>query len=158
MRLRHLARTTNAAAGEIVRDVMNAIHPDAVATMTSEANLKKQVQYARQVRGIQAHERPTHKNGWAVPDDLQNFVEDGGRFLQWDSGEDDPDRIQIYASDDSIRRLHTIEHFYSDGVMRNIPIFEQLYSIHGKLVRFKISFFYFFESILKVSVSRYFFL
>ena len=135
MQLKHLARTTRAPAGEIVQDVINAMNPDAVATFSSEANLKKMVQYARRVVGVQAHNRPTHKNGWVVPEDLRVFLEDGGHFLQWDSGENDVDRILLFASDDSISRLHTIEHFYSDGVMRNIPIFEQLYSLHGKLVR-----------------------
>ena len=141
MRLKHLATTTDRPAGEIVTEVMNAIHPDAVATMTSEANLRKQVQYARRARGMQQREIPRQKNGWEVPEDLRTFLEDGSRFLQWDSGENDPDRIQIFASDDSIRRLHTVEHFYSDGVMRNIPIFHQLYSIHGKVVSFTFSIF-----------------
>ena len=57
-------------------------------------------------------------------------------ILQWDSGEQDPDRILMFASDECLRQIHTVIHFYSDGCMRNIPVmFYQLYSIHGKLVR-----------------------
>ena len=54
--------------------------------------------------------------------------------LQWDSGENDPDRILIFGSDEYFRRLHLVDHFFSDGIMNNIPIFDQLYSIHGKIV------------------------
>ena len=92
MRLRNLARTTDRPAGDIVTEVMNAMHPDAVATMTAVANLKKQVQRLRRALGIPRREVPRHKNGWDVPEDLRSFTEDGGRFLQWDSGEHDPNR------------------------------------------------------------------
>ena len=61
--------------------------------------------------------------------------------LQWDSGENDPDRILIFGSDEYFRRLHLVDHFFSDGIMNNIPIFDQLYSIHGKIVSL---FFYFY--------------
>ena len=134
MRIKELARTTTRTPFDIVTEVLNGIPADAVATMTSLDLLKKMVQYTRNRGGIQRQGIPQTKNGWEVPQDLQTFLEDGGRFLQWDSGENDPDRIQIYASDASLLRLHTVEHFYSDGCMRDIPIFYQLYSIHGKLV------------------------
>ena len=45
------------------------------------------VQHLRRARGIQHIEVPRHKNGWEVPEELRSFLEDGGRFLQWDSGE-----------------------------------------------------------------------
>ena len=92
MRIKYLARTTDRPAGDIVTEVVNAIHPDAVATMTSVHNLKRKVQHLRRGRGIQNLEVPRHKNGWEVPEELRSFLEDGGRFLQWDSGENDPNR------------------------------------------------------------------
>ena len=82
MRLRHLARTTDRPSGDIVRDVINEIHPDAVATMTPVNLLKKQVQNLRKRNGIQRPGVPQVKNGWEVPNDLQFFLQDGGRFLQ----------------------------------------------------------------------------
>ena len=82
LRLKHLARTTTMSPHEIITDVLNGMHRDAVATMTAEHLLKKKIQYARNRAGIQRPNRPTTKNGWTVPQDLETFVEDGGRFLQ----------------------------------------------------------------------------
>ena len=138
MRLKHLARTTQRPAGDIVVEVMNAMPPDAVATMTSVELLKKKVQYLRQQAGVGRGRVPNHRNGWEVPQDLRSFVENGERFLQWDSGPDDPNRILIFASDASILRLHTVEHFFSDGYMGGVPLFQQMYSIHGKMVSLSI--------------------
>ena len=134
MRIKELARTTTRTPFDIVTEVLNAMPADAVATMTSIDLLKKQVQSVRNRGGIQRQAVPQTKTGWEVPQDLQTFLEDAGRFLQWDSGQNDPNRILIFASNASILRLHTVNHFYSDGCMRDIPIYYQMYSIHGKLV------------------------
>ena len=67
---------------EIITDIINGMNRDAVATMTSIDLLKKKINYVRKQAGIQRGERPTTKNGWSVPQDLETFVEDGGRFLK----------------------------------------------------------------------------
>ena len=136
MRIKQLARTTARTPFDIVTEVLNGMPADAVGTMASIDLLKKQVQYARNREGIQLYRNPPRDRatGWEVPQELQTFLEDGNAFLQWDSGVDDPNRILIFASNASIMRLHTVEHFYSDGCMRDIPLFYQLYSLHGKLV------------------------
>lgn len=134
MRLKHLARTTDRDPAEIVMEVINDMPPDAVATMTSVQNLKKKVQYIRRVAGGRGRV-PTQRNGWEVPQELWTIVQTGERFLQWDSGVDDPNRILIFGSNQCIGRLHTIEHFFSDGYMGYKPrFFSQLYTIHGKTV------------------------
>ena len=136
MQIKHLARTTNRNPGDIVTEVLNAMDRDALVTMTSVETLKRQIRDIRHREGGHHGPIPQHKNGWEVPADLQTFVEDGGRFLQWDSGQDDPDRILMFASDEMIRNLHATDHFFSDGVMSKKPrMFHQLYSIHGKMVR-----------------------
>ena len=67
---------------EIITDIINGMNRDAVATMTSVDLLKKKINYVRKQAGIQRGERPTTKNGWSVPQDLETFVEDGGSFLK----------------------------------------------------------------------------
>ena len=145
MRIKHLARTTTRTPFDIVTEVTNGMPADAIGTMTPLDLLKKKVQRVRNQAGVQRRRNPPHATGWEVPQDLQTFLEDGSLCLQWDSGENDPDRILLYASNASLLRLHTVEHFYSDGCMRDIPLFYQLYSLHGKIVS------YFYSQCLKIT-------
>ena len=124
---------TEANAGAVVRAATNGLPEMVAATMPSETAMKKTVQYARKKAGIDIPGAPQTINGWDVPQNLQ-FLEDGSRFLQWDSGRDDPERILIFATDAMIRRLKDWRHFFSDGVFKNIPVFEQLYSVHVEMV------------------------
>ena len=102
--------------------------------MPNEKALKKRVQYARKKAGVAMPAAPIEGiNGWEVPQNLQ-VLPDGTRFLQWDSGINDPERILIFGTDAMIQRIKNWRHFFSDGVFKNIPLFQQLYSVHVEMV------------------------
>ncbi|KAE8738585.1 hypothetical protein FOCC_FOCC015931 [Frankliniella occidentalis] len=77
------------------------------------------------------------------PQELQDIVLDfpftttrrGTRFLLFDSRPGDPDRVVIFAAEESLKVLFVSEIVFSDGTFKTVPDqFGQLYTIHG-LVR-----------------------
>lgn len=64
--------------------------------------------------------------------DPYNKTLEGERFLLYDSGVEDEDRLIIYATDDDLRRLCASEVVYCDGTFKCAPrLFKQLFTIHA---------------------------
>lgn len=56
----------------------------------------------------------------------------GEKFLQFDSGAGDPNRLLIFTTNAALLLLSTSEIFLADGTFKTVPtIFFQLYTIHG---------------------------
>ena len=104
--------------------------------MPNERAMKKVCHRARQAEGIDiAGPVPRAPFGWEIPAELQVF-EDGTRFVLHDSGVNDPQRIIILGSERALHQLGTCDHFFSDGTFTDIPLFQQLYIVHGVVVIF----------------------
>ena len=62
----------------------------------------------------------------------------GNRFLLFDSGVGDVNRLIIFATNDAIRLLATNPHWFMDGTFKVCPeIFFQIYTIHA-LINYQI--------------------
>ena len=58
----------------------------------------------------------------------------GEKFLYYDSGSDDPERLLIFAKPSNLGVLEDSERWYCDGTFSTSPdIFYQLYTIHGEV-------------------------
>ena len=103
--------------------------------MPSERNQKKNVHYVRKKNGLGQEPAPNTVDGWEVPQNIQSFPDNTG-FMQWDSVIDEPDlpRILMFSTDQMVERAGRCRHFFSDGKFSDIPVFEQLYTVHGELV------------------------
>ena len=93
----------------------------------------------RQVNRWQNEERPP------LPGDLRNIVivppydknAKNERFLLYDSGVEDEDRLLIFASDWAIEKLCHCDMMFCDGTFKTVPEqFAQLFTIHGKYRNF----------------------
>ena len=123
-------------AGEVVRQVTNGLPEEIGGTLGNARSLKKIVHRARRFGGERVPKNPELITGWEVPENLQ-VLQDGSRFLQWDSGMNDPHRILIFATDAMIERMGRTRNYFSDGCFSDMPRqFKQLYSIHGIVVCF----------------------
>ena len=132
--MNHLARTTNMDAGDIHQSATNNLPQIVSATMPGPKLCKKMVQRARKrAAGENLGKAPKQLTGWAVPAVLTELPNDGGNFLLWDSGEDDPERILIFGTPAMVERLRDVHEFYSDGTFPKC-VFFQLYSIHAPVV------------------------
>ena len=104
--------------------------------MPSQRNMKKVVYRARQAANVDGQRAPPdRKTGWAFPPEME-FFPDGSRFLLHDSGENDPQRFIIMGSPAALQKFGSEAHFFSDGMFRQVPVFQQLYSIHVDYVRY----------------------
>ena len=120
-------------AGDVVAAVTNNLPRDVGATMPTLRAMKQKVHRARAAAGINPHAPPDSINGWEVPDELA-FFEDGTRCKLYDSGADDPERFIIFGSDMALEQLGVAINFFSDGTFKEVPQFQQLYSIHSLVV------------------------
>ena len=104
--------------------------------MPSQRNMKKIVYRARRAADVDGQGAPPdRKTGWAFPQEME-FFPDGSRFLLHDSGENDPQRFIIMGSPAALQKFGSEAHFFSDGMFRHTPVFQQLYSIHVDYVRY----------------------
>jgi hypothetical protein len=57
----------------------------------------------------------------------------GERFLHYDSGRDDPDRILIFTTKENLRILCQSAVIFADGTFKTVPnMFLQMYSLHAE--------------------------
>ena len=131
------AQATNDPAGQVVGQVVGNLPEEVAATMTTQRNMVKTVHRARAADGDH-RPVPNVRHGWDFPVESE-FLEDGSRFCQYDSAwdnPDDPNRFIIMTSDRALERMGNAEHFFSDGTFSEVPLFEQLYTIHIDYVRY----------------------
>ncbi|KAK3907826.1 Alanine--tRNA ligase [Frankliniella fusca] len=93
----------------------------------------------RMVNRVQVGQRP--QNPKTIQDLLiappQDVTLRGTRFPMYDSSVDDPDRLLIFASPESLKILAICDMLFSDRTFKTVPqAFAQLFSIHGRFMGF----------------------
>ncbi|KAK3931315.1 ATP-dependent DNA helicase CHL1, partial [Frankliniella fusca] len=131
---------------KLLRTAAGAVTDPEVRARLPERNTMRRVinlpAYATQLPFMSLLGHPVHQNRGRPrnPRELQDIVLDapctttrrGSRFLLFDSGIDDPDRIIVLCSEESLRVLTWSETIYADGTFKTVPNqFGQLYTIHG---------------------------
>ena len=84
---------------------------------------------------------PTSRTGFEIPAEYQQIeckTGDGEvisqKFLQYDSGQDDPDRILVFGTDRAVGCLKNYKHWLSDGTFKAAPdTFYQMYCFHATI-------------------------
>ena len=91
----------------------------------------------REINRLKTRQRPAIPRSLAtleITDPYDNTL-DGGRFLQFDSGADDPDRLLIFYTDYGLQKLCDSRTLFCDGTFKTAPrLFVQLYTIHGMII------------------------
>jgi hypothetical protein len=73
---------------------------------------------------------PQERHGYVIPEEFQ-FLQNGEQFLQFDSGQDDKNRILIFASNEGLNDLASFPSLAGDGTFKVSPdIFYQVYTLH----------------------------
>lgn len=74
---------------------------------------------------------PLRRDGFDIPERYQ-VTHNDERFLAYDSGVDDVDRMLIYATQRNIDVLRSADHWFMDGTFKVVPqVFYQLYTVHA---------------------------
>ena len=79
---------------------------------------------------------PQEITGFSIPPEY-SYLDNGSKFLQYDSGIDDPKRILIFATDEAIGDLKQFKNWAGDGTFKSCPnMFFQLYILHIQIHQF----------------------
>ena len=74
---------------------------------------------------------PLRRDGFEIPERYQ-VTHNDERFLAYDSGVDDSDRMLIYGTQRNIDVLRSSDHWFMDGTFKVVPqVFYQLYTVHA---------------------------
>lgn len=147
----HEADHTEIRVQEVVRGIKRRAeqHPneppsrvflEAVAGERNEevlANLPQRNDMIRTIHRVQSRRRPAH------PQSLQELhiqppyttTLNGETFMQFDSGEEDPDRFFMFYTARGLAQLCNSRMILADGTFKTVPrMFFQLYTIHGNVL------------------------
>ena len=92
----------------------------------------------RRWRQVEANFPPIPQEiiGFSVPPEY-SYLDNGSKFLQYDSRIDDPKRILIFATDKAIEDLKQCKNWAGGGTFKSCPnIFFQLYVLHIQIHQF----------------------
>lgn len=128
--IRDRAETSDQTAQNIIANEL------ATASAAVAANLPRIEHLKRTIRGQRIEDHPPNPIGRAeipnIPIPYQQTL-NGERFLLFDSGPGDDDRMLMFATDQAVELLSTSDDWFCDGTFSVCPeIFFQLYSIHAR--------------------------
>ena len=113
----------------VIRDAIEGCSENTLAALPSRRTLSRRIQRARRKLNP-TPPIPVQRNGFDIPDQYSKLAS-GLRYLQYDSGADDADRILIFASDDNLDLLIRHRHWLADGTFKCAPaVFYQLFTLH----------------------------
>jgi hypothetical protein len=113
----------------VIRDAIQGCSKNTLAALPSRRTLSRRMQRARRKLNP-TPPIPVQRNGFDIPDQYSKLAS-GLRYLQYDSGADDADRILIFASDDNLDLLIRHRHWLADGTFKCAPaVFYQLFPLH----------------------------
>ena len=82
-------------------------------------------------RVVNAPAIPQNRTGFLIPESISKFP-DNSKFLVYDSGVNDPDRILIFSSNYALKALASTPHIATDGTFKLCPsLWTQMITVHG---------------------------
>ena len=111
---------------------------------TSKTEITNVKHLSRSVRKWKAENRhhpeiPTAVTGFYIPLNFSN-TNSGDKFLQFDSGREDQNRILIFATNEGLNDMKIYKNWSFDGTFNNYPnILYQLFTIHIQIGKITIS-------------------
>ena len=83
------------------------------------------------IRVVNAPAIPQNRTGFMIPESISKFP-DNSKFLVYDSGMNDPDRILIFSSNYALKALASTPHIATDGTFKLCPsLWTQMITVHG---------------------------
>lgn len=123
------AETTQNSTRNIISSAVSTQEDGVLASLPSKSTISRRIQRARR-RVNPCPPIPTARNGFSIPDSY-TITTDGRRFLMYDSGVDDHERILIYSSDEHMDAMVRNTNWFIDGTFKCAPeIFYQVFTIH----------------------------
>ena len=123
------AETSRDSTRNIIRDAVCQQDDGVLAALPSRATISRRIQRARR-RLNPCPAIPTARHGFVVPV-VYSTTTDGRRFLMYDSGIDDNDRLLIYSTDENLDAMANRTDWFVDGTFKCAPeIFYQVFTIH----------------------------
>ena len=135
--MKRRAETTIDAPQRILSDGLTQASAAAAVNLPRLENVRRTMRYREGDPGIPANPQ-NRANVPVIPNDLE-ITNNGNRFLLYDSGVGDANRIIIFATDQCLDLLKQSDHWFDDGTFSVSPaILFQVYTIHaicnGKVV------------------------
>lgn len=120
--------TQNTTRGIISSSVCNQ-EEGVLAALPARPTIARRIQRARR-RVNPSPPNPTSRTGFEIPQKY-TVTSDGRRFLMYDSGLEDADRILIFSTDENLDAMMTNTNWFIDGTFKCAPdIYFQVYTIH----------------------------
>ena len=121
--------TGHESTRNVIRDAIQGSSEGTLAALPSRRTLSRRIQRARR-RLNPTPPIPVQRSGFEIPDKYTETIS-GLRFLQYDSGKDDVDRILLFASDANLDLLVRHRQWFADGTFKCSPsVFYQLFTLH----------------------------
>lgn len=127
--IRREAETSQNSTRNLIRDAVANKDDGVLAALPSRATMARRIQRVRR-RLNPSPPLPTARHGFVVPTTYSTTT-DGRRFLMFDSGVDDHNRILIYSTDENLDAMASKTDWFIDGTFKCAPeIFYQVFTIH----------------------------
>lgn len=129
--IKRRAQTSDNQPQQILGAELANISADAAANLPSTSTLRRNIRRSREDNDMPAN--PLNRQEIPeLPERFRNTLADE-RFLLFDSGVGDLDRVFIFASDIGIELLQESEHWFADGTFKVCPeVFFQVYTLHAE--------------------------
>ena len=134
---RKLKTTAQNNPGMPTRSVLTVIaegkNEQELANLPSQTSMKRAVQRSKNAL-LNDPKNPFERTGFEIDEKYTKYC--GEFFLRCDTGEDDPDRILIFVTDEGIKDLKTHDHYSTDGTFKSSPkngskkLFQEVITIH----------------------------
>lgn len=120
---------TQDSSRTLIATELKNLHECAIAELPCPSNISRNIRRWRQKEN-KSPPIPQVRHGYLIPEDYAK-LSTGSLFLQYDSGEDDLERILVFASADGLSDLKKFKVWAGDGTFKCCPIiYYQLYTLH----------------------------
>ena len=128
--IKRKASTTQETAQQILGTELTYITDAAAVNLPSVTNLRRNIRHQRRQQNILPN--PLRREDVPVIPQQYQLTATGERFLLFDSGVGDANRMLIFATDDGLQMLANSPQWFSDGTFKLCPeIFFQIYTLHA---------------------------
>lgn len=132
-KVKERASTSNETPQQVLAAELQNVTEAAIVSLPCLNNVRRNIRRQRENNNDMPPIPASREDMPVLPDDFQR-TERGDRFLLFDSGVGDVNRIIIFATDNAISLLAENPHWFMDGTFKVCPeIFFQVYTVHALL-------------------------
>ena len=127
--LKKEALTSSHPTRALVAECLSSLDDCARAELPNLQHVSRNVRHWKQETSC-TPPIPSERRGFVIPSEFQS-LNSGEKFLQYDSGVDDENRILLFITNDGIEDLRKYKNWAMDGTFKVSPdIYFQLFTIH----------------------------